>query len=175
LVLVGNAINPTHRIKDARMAEKLGVASRVTITSCAFEELPDFLAAADIAVVPRSESAGIPTKLLNYMAAGKAIVSFEKSATILENGKTGRLVAPVTAEALAEGIISLLVDRNLALELGRNAKSLILGRLDWPTIVEQIERVYDKVLAERVIKGRRPLASNNQPRGRVRAKRAFLM
>jgi 1,2-diacylglycerol 3-alpha-glucosyltransferase len=173
LVLVGNTINPTHRIKYARMAEKLGVASRVTITSCAFEELPDFLAAADIAVVPRPESAGIPTKLLNYMAAGKAIVSFEKSATILENGKTGRLVAPATAEGLAEAIVSLLADRDLASELGRNARSFALRCFDWSSIVQQIEGVYDKVLAEHVVKSRRPLASNNQPRGRVRAKRAF--
>src|SRR5436309_3035129 len=48
LVLVGNTINPTHRTKYARMAEKLGVASRVTMTSCVFEELPDLLASADI-------------------------------------------------------------------------------------------------------------------------------
>jgi glycosyltransferase involved in cell wall biosynthesis len=132
------------------MAEKLGVASRVTMTSCALEELPDFLAAADIAVVPRPESAGIPTKLLNYMAAGKAIVSFEKSATILENGKTWRLVASATAERLAEGIIGLLADRNLALELGRNARSLVFGRFDWRSIGEQIERLYDKLLTEQV-------------------------
>jgi 1,2-diacylglycerol 3-alpha-glucosyltransferase len=150
LLLVGSTINPTHRSKYARMAEKLGVASRVTITSCALEDLPDFLAAADIAVVPRPESAGIPTKLLNYMAAGKAIVSFEKSATILENGKTGRLVAPATAERLAEGILGLLSDRNLALELGRNARSFVFGRFDWRSIVEQIEQVYDKVLTEQL-------------------------
>ena len=137
------------------MAKKLGVASRVTMISCALEELPDFLAAADIAVVPRPESAGIPTKLLNYMAAGKAIVSFQKSATILENGKTGRLVAPATAERLAEGIVSLLVDRNLALGLGRNARSLVFRRFDWRSIVEQIEGVYDKIRAEQVANGHR--------------------
>jgi len=155
LLLVGSTINPTHRSKYARMAEKLGVASRVTMTSCTLKELPDFLAAADIAVVPRPESAGIPTKLLNYMAAGKAIVSFEKSATILENGKTGRLVAPATAEGLAEGILGLLGDRNLALELGRNARSLAFGRFDWRSIVEQIEGVYDKLLTEQVANSHR--------------------
>ena len=153
--MVGSTINPTHRSKYARMAKKLGVASRVTMISCALEELPDFLAAADIAVVPRPESAGIPTKLLNYMAAGKAIVSFEKSGTILENGKTGCLVAPATAERLAEGIVGLLADRNLALELGRNARSLVFGRFDWRSIVEQIEGVYDKLLAEQVANSHR--------------------
>src|SRR5439155_24822954 len=132
------------------MTEKLGVASRVTMTSCALKELPDFLGAADIAVVPRPESAGIPTKLLNYMAASKAIVSFEKSGTILENGKTGCLVAPATAERLEEGIVSLLAERNLALELGRNARSLVFGRFDWRSIVEHIEGVYDNLLTAQV-------------------------
>ena len=148
LLLVGSTINPIHRSKYARMAETLGVTSRVTMTSCTLEELPHLLAAADIAVVPRPESAGIPTKLLNYMAAGKAIVSFKKSATILENGKTGRLVSPATAEGLADGILSLLKDRNHAFVLGRNARSLVRGRFDWRTIVKQIEGMYDKVLAE---------------------------
>jgi glycosyltransferase involved in cell wall biosynthesis len=133
------------------------------------EELPDFLAAADIAVVPRPESAGIPTKLLNYMAAGKAIVSFEKSATILENGKTGRLVAPATAERLAEGILGLLADRNLALELGRNARSLVFERFDWRSIVEQMEEVYDKLLMEQVANSHR---LHRRPRRQKRSETA---
>src|SRR5207244_11692710 len=169
LLLVGSTTNPTHRSKYARMAEKLGEASRVTMTSCALEELPDFLAAADIAVVPRGESAGIPTKLLNYMAAGKAIVSFEKSATILENGKTGRLVAPATAEALAEAIISLLKNRDLAWELGWHARSVALRCFDWCSIVEQIEGVDDKVVAEHVVMGRVPPVTMDEPAGRVGA------
>jgi len=96
------------------------------------------------------------------MAAGKAIVSFEKSATILENGKTGRLVAPATAERLAEGILGLLADRNHALELGRNARSLVLRRFDWRIIVEQVERVYDKLLMEQVANSHR---LHRRPRG----------
>ncbi len=160
LMLVGSTVNPNHRSKYAKMAEQLGVASSVTITSCALGDLPDFLAAADIAVVPRPESGGIPTKLLNYMAAGKAIVSFEKSATILEDGKTGRLVAPATAERLAIGLISLLEDRNLALELGRNARSIVFERFAWPCIVERIEGVYDKVFAKGV-------ASNHRRRRQI--------
>jgi len=166
LVLVGNTIDPTHRNKYTSMAEKLGVACYVTMMSCTLEELPDFLAAADIAVVPRPESAGIPTKLLNYMAAGKAIVSFERSATILENGKTGCLVTPATAEALADGIISLLVDPNLALELGRNARSLVLARFDWRSIVEQIEGIYGKLVAE-------PAANSHRLERRPRRVNAF--
>ena len=60
-----------------------------------------------MAVVPRPDSPGIPTKLLNYMAAGNAIVSFKQSATILQHRETAFLVEPATAENFAQGILSL--------------------------------------------------------------------
>jgi len=81
---------------------------------------------------------------------------FKKShACAVATDSAGRLVAPATAEGLAEGIVGLLADRNLALELGRNARSLVFRRFDWRSIVEQIEGVYDKVLAEQVANGHR--------------------
>ena len=153
LLLVGSTINPLHRARFDKMATELSIDSRLTITSCPLDKLPDFLAAADIAVVPRPESAGIPTKLLNYMAAGKAIVSFRKSATILEDRETAILVEPATAEKLADGILTLLNNRTLAREIGMNARNFIPGRFDWPSIVGQIEEVYDGLLAERTPTG----------------------
>jgi glycosyltransferase involved in cell wall biosynthesis len=112
------------------------------MASCTLDELPDFLAAADVAVVPRPESAGIPTKLLNYMAAGNAIVSFKQSATILQHGETALLVEPATAENLAQGILSLLDDPALAQRLRANVKSFVVGRFDWPSIAAKLEAVY---------------------------------
>ena len=155
LLLVGSTINSTQRMKYLRMARALGIAAQVTVTTATLEELPDFLAATDVAVVPRPESSGIPTKLLNYMAAGKAIVSFEKSATILENGTTGRLIATPSAECFAEGILALLGDPDLRRSLGQNARDTIAGRFDWPSIVKQIEALYGKVLKEDTVRSHR--------------------
>lgn len=172
LVLLGSTINPLHQARYEKMAAEMGFASRFTITSCSLDELPDFLAAADIAVVPRPDSAGIPTKLLNYMAAGKAIVSFKRAATILEDGQTAILVEPATAERLAEGILTLLRDEALARRLGANVKNFVIGRFDWPSIARQIEEVYDRVLAERASTVTRPtpeLAVSTRPDGRVQS------
>jgi len=124
------------------MAANLGFASRFQITSCTLEELPDFLAAADVAVVPRPNSPGIPTKLLNYMAAGNAIVSFTRSATILQHKVTAFLVEPATAENLAQGILSVLDDPALAHKLRKNVQSFVIGRFDWPSIAVKLEAVY---------------------------------
>ncbi len=145
LLLVGNTINPAHSTKYGRMAADLGFVSRFAMTSCALDELPNFLAAADVAVVPRPESAGIPTKLLNYMAAGNAIVSFKQSATILQHRETALLIEPATAENFAQGILALLDDPALAQRLRANVKSFVIGRFDWPSIATKLEAVYSRL------------------------------
>ena len=127
------------------MATELGFDSSFIIASSTLDELPDFLAAADVAVVPRPNSPGIPTKLLNYMAAGNAIVSFKRSATILEHAVTAFLVEDVTATSFAEGILTVLNQPSLASKLRANVKSFVLGRFDWPSIALKLETVYETV------------------------------
>jgi len=128
------------------MAVDLGFASRFAITSCSLDELPAFLAAADVAVVPRPDSPGIPTKLLNYMAAGNAIVSFKQSATILQHLETAFLVDSVTAGDFAKGILTVLDDPLLARQLRANVKSFVMGRFDWPSIAAKLEGIYGSLI-----------------------------
>jgi glycosyltransferase involved in cell wall biosynthesis len=151
LLLVGSTINPAHRAKYERMAVDLGFASRFAITSCRLDELPGFLAAADVAVVPRPDSAGIPTKLLNYMAAGNAIVSFKQSATILQHGETAFLVDPATDSNFAQGILTVLDDPRLAQKLRTDVKSFVLGRFDWPSIAAKLEGIYNSLVAKSLV------------------------
>jgi 1,2-diacylglycerol 3-alpha-glucosyltransferase len=147
LLLVGSTINPAHQAKYESMAIDLGFASRFAITSCSLDELPQFLAAADVAVVPRPDSAGIPTKLLNYMAAGNAIVSFKQSATILQHAETAFLVEPATDPDFAQGILTVLEDPQLAQKLRTNVKKFVLGRFDWPSIAAKLEAIYGGLVA----------------------------
>jgi len=142
LLLLSSTITRAHRAKYETMARELGFASRFTIASSTLEELPDFLAAADVAVVPRPNSPGIPTKLLNYMAAGNAIVSFKQSATILQHMVTAFLVEPATAENFAQGILHVLDNPALAQKLRANVQSFVIGRFDWPSIAVRLEAVY---------------------------------
>ena len=146
LLLVGSTVKRAHLLKYKKMASELEFASRFAITSCTLDQLPDFLAAADVAVVPRPESPGIPTKLLNYMATGNAIVSFKRSAPILQHGETAFLVERATAESLAAGILAVLGDPVLARRLRTNVQKFVRGRFDWPSIAVKLEAVYAHVL-----------------------------
>ena len=64
--------------------------------------------------MPRVECPGLPQKLLNYMAAGKAIVSFAGSAKLLEHEVTGLIVPNRDIAAFAKAIVRLSDDPTLS-------------------------------------------------------------
>jgi len=76
------------------------------------------------------------------MAAGNAIVSFKRSATILQHMVTAFLVEPATAENFAQGILHVLDNPALAQKLRANVQSFVIGRFDWPSIAVRLEAVY---------------------------------
>jgi glycosyltransferase involved in cell wall biosynthesis len=144
LLLVGN----TNVSKYTKMSYELGIQDNVLFTGeRPFSEVPDFLATADVAVIPRTNCPGIPQKLTNYMAAEKAIVCFEGSAKLLSNGQNGLIVRNGDTKQLADAIIKVLKNRELMNELGMNAKRTIIGKYDWDTLCRMADDVYQKVLS----------------------------
>jgi 1,2-diacylglycerol 3-alpha-glucosyltransferase len=83
---------------------------------------------------------------LNYMLAGKAIVSFAGGAKGVNHLHDAYIVPNHDCEALGQGIIALLKDRALAAKLGANARATVLANFDWRQICTEIERIYDKLL-----------------------------
>ena len=113
------------------------------------EELPDYLACADVAVVPRCDCPGHPIKLLNYMMAGKAAVCFAGAAKGVTHGIDAWIVPDHDWRALGEAIAMLLRDRELAGRLGANAQRTATEGFDWRRLCERVEEVYGRVLAKR--------------------------
>jgi glycosyltransferase involved in cell wall biosynthesis len=146
LFLVGNSNEQKYR----EMCSQSGIADRVVITGeKPFEEIPRFLAAADVLVSPRTECPGIPQKLSNYMAAGKAIVSFEGSAKLLTNEVDGSIVENGNTRNMGMAIIKLLKNGELRNQLGKNAKRKLVGKYDWGTLCRNVEEVYSRLLPHR--------------------------
>jgi glycosyltransferase involved in cell wall biosynthesis len=127
------------------LAKELGIRESIGIESVGLTELPGRLAAADVAVSPRTGCTGAPQKLCNYMAAGCAIVSFAGSAQHLAHERTGLVVADHDLEGLAEGMLRLIGDKDLARRLGAEARLFARRELDWSRVAERIEAVYDRV------------------------------
>ena len=161
LLIVSPLVSESHEREYRQLAQKLGIADSVIwISPHSLKDLPSYLALADVAVVPRPECPGHPVKLLNYMLAGRPIVSFAGGAKGVRHLHDAYIAPNHDSEALGKGIITLLEDRMLAAKLGANARSTVLANFDWRQICAKIECIYDRLLA---VPNQAAVADQNQP------------
>ena len=98
---------------------------------------------------PRVECDGIPVKLLNYMAAGRAVVSFDSSAPGVVHGTTGWLAPAGNIAALAAGLRKLLNDPEMANRLGDAARTYVVKNVSWAIVADRCETLYRKMIEAR--------------------------
>ena len=147
LLVVSPLLSARHQKEYQELADQLGIApSIIWIAPHALADLPSYLALANVTVVPRPECPGHPVKLLNYMLAGKAIVSFAGGAKGVRHLHDAYIVPNHDYDALGRGIVTLLQDRTLATELGANARATVVAEFDWRQICRRIERIYEQLL-----------------------------
>ena len=143
LLIAGNIIRASDLAQFSDLARELGIAPNVIFTDeRPLEEMPYFLASADVAVAPRPSCPGFPIKLLNYMAAAKPIVVFHGSAKGLQNMQNAIVVPDQDSQEYGRAILTILQDPPLALALGSNARQTVQRTFDWPTLARKIERIY---------------------------------
>jgi len=124
------------------LASRLGIADHVSFLGHR-EDVPALLAAADAFVLP-SRSEAFPNGAIEAMAAGLPVVA---SATgglldLIENGKTGLLVEPDNAPALAAAIESLVLSPARAATMGAAAREEVTRRYSFDRMVRSFEDLY---------------------------------
>jgi glycosyltransferase involved in cell wall biosynthesis len=119
-----------------------GLAEHLSLLG-SVEDIPGFLAGLDVAVLS-SHAEGMSNALLEYMAAGRAIVATRvgAAAELIDNGVHGFLVPPGDAQKLAEAIGSLLEDRELAQRLGAAARRRAWERYSREAMMRRFEEFY---------------------------------
>lgn len=151
-LLVGNG--PLEEELRARVAAH-GIEKYVHFLGFARDTVP-FIQAMDITTMS-SVSEGISLAMLEYMAMGKPVVSTSEPSfkeTVID-GESGVVVSLQNASALADGLLRVLRDPDLALRLGRAAYHRVHAEFDIRTNVARIEQLYDSLL----MKNLRPLPS----------------
>jgi glycosyltransferase involved in cell wall biosynthesis len=122
---------------------------RVIFTgSVGHDRVPALLDACDILVAPHvpltdgSEFFGSPTKVFEYMAAGKAIVASRlgQIGEVLEDRETALLVEPGNVEELAAAIVKLVESQELRKSLGARAREVAEKEHTW---MHNAQRVLD--------------------------------
>ncbi|GAA3972959.1 glycosyltransferase family 4 protein [Allohahella marinimesophila] len=129
-----------------QLAVSLQIADAIDIVPSSLENLPAELAAADVLVNPRAECAGIPQKLLNYMASGTPTVSSSGSAKAITHDRNGLVVESGDVQAFAEAIVALLRDPTRARSLGLAAQTLVTRQYSWEAAAEAVENVWQSSL-----------------------------
>jgi 1,2-diacylglycerol 3-alpha-glucosyltransferase len=137
-------------------ADALGIDGQTTFFPADdFGTVRDLLAAADVAVCPRQVCMGFPIKLLNYMAAGRAIVASEGSACGLRHLENGWVVGSGDSAEMAAAILALVDDPVLARRLGENAQRTAHREYTWARAVDAIEEIYKDVARVGTLPGAR--------------------
>jgi glycosyltransferase involved in cell wall biosynthesis len=127
--------------------EELGIDGAVDVVHSDFDSLPMHLGEADVLVNPRMDCDGIPQKLLNYMAAGKPIVSFAGSAPVLEHGSNALVVPDADIDSFAKAILRVLRSPQLGEELGAQARRDAEEQFSWQRVARDVESAYARAVA----------------------------
>jgi glycosyltransferase involved in cell wall biosynthesis len=149
LLIVATVPQPEHLAQVRGRAEELGIGAHVITTDVPLAAVRDFLAAADVAVVPRPRAPGFPIKLLNYFAARKPCVLFASSASRgLVHRENAFLVEPDTGAALGQAIVEVLRDAALSRHLADNGYQFVHAHHDRQMIARQVCDAYARTLAQ---------------------------
>ena len=99
--------------------------------------------------VMSSVQEGLGTAVLDALALAIPVVATNAGGLpeIIQNGKTGRLVAAADPEALAEGMIELLTRPELAEAMGHEGQAMVQRRFSIGAMVDNNIEAYKKILA----------------------------
>ncbi len=132
----------TARLPDARLLNRIPIA-----------QVPDYLAAADVVVVPQRDSSDtrgqVPAKLFDAMALGRPIVSTRVSMIPEILDGCGLLVAPSDPEALGAAIGRLLDRPDEARALGAAARRRAVERYSFEAARRALFPLVERVRAAR--------------------------
>ena len=89
----------------------------------------------------------LPTKVLEYMAAGIPVVATDVPANrnIIEAADCGYLVEPAAPQAYAEAIIDLLTHPDKAKQLGLNGRRAVFDQYDWRMEEKKLLSTYSSI------------------------------
>jgi glycosyltransferase involved in cell wall biosynthesis len=127
-------------------ARRLGVDSRVRFLGLR-TDVPALLTIGDVFVQP-SLSEGLSIAILEAMAAARPVVTTRVGGNpeLVVNERTGLLVEPADAGALAAAVIRLLTDAEEARRLGINGLERVRGRFSVAAMVQAYQAIYDGAL-----------------------------
>jgi glycosyltransferase involved in cell wall biosynthesis/serine acetyltransferase len=124
------------------MAEELGLRENVLFLGRR-NDVAVVLACCDLSVLP-SWAEGLPNSVLEAMAAGLPVVATEVGGTpeIIQDEVSGLLVPPRDSHALAQAILRVLRDSQLAQGLARAGQERVRMQFSFDRLLSELDSLY---------------------------------
>lgn len=151
---LARALRPTLRLEIVgrdpvpRVRALASAATGITVTG-AVPDVRPFIARAGMVVVPLRVGGGTRLKVLEAMAAGKAIVATRLGAEGLDLVDGREALLADAPEAMARALAELAADGTRRAALGRAARARAERDYAWEGLVREMEGVYGPGLAPR--------------------------
>jgi glycosyltransferase involved in cell wall biosynthesis len=123
------------------------LAGRGAILAGERRDVPEILAASDIAVLASRFGEGCPNAVLEAMAASKPVVAARSGGTpeVVADGETGILVPPRDVPALRGALEKLAADPDLRKKMGRAGRERAEREFSVDKMVKLYEALYFKL------------------------------
>lgn len=127
------------------LSENLNLTDKITFPGFCDDVYPVLLQA-DLFVLP-SLHEGSPNALIEAMGLGLPCIASDVGGIkdLMENGKNGILVPPKDSDSLSKGLHHLLTNQNIAVDLGKNARTTIREKFDNSESIRILEEIYQSV------------------------------
>lgn len=146
LVLVGNGEFETEL---RSIISQMNLNDKVVFTGLIPpDDIPSIISMLDI-LVHTSLHEGLARVLPQAIMMGKPVISFDLDGAheVIKDGINGYLIEPENVDLLADRIIDLAGDLVKAKKFGRNGRELLKDEFSSNKMVEQIQALYTKLLA----------------------------
>lgn len=130
------------------MARQVGLDGRIVFAG-RIDDVAGYLEKLQVGVLC-SDSEGFSNALLEYMFKGCAVVATNVggNAEAVADGRTGLLVPPGDADALAAALRTLVTDTESRQRLARQARDHVASTFSWENCLSGHQAVYDRALAK---------------------------
>lgn len=110
-------------------------------------EIPEHIAAMDVAVIPDFNNYGSPMKMFEYMAMRKAVLAPDVPCIreVIEPGRTGVLFERGNVGEAVRGLETLIRDEQIRHDLGRRAHAQVMAFHTWDRNAERILQILESM------------------------------
>ena len=131
-------------------ASERGLNNRLVLTGpVPYKQIPRYVKAMDICVIPDSNDYRSPIKMFEYMAMSKTVVApgYEPITKVIEDGVDGVIFEPQSWQCLASALERLVNHPDACVEMGARARKKILSKYLWINNAKEVIDIYQDIEA----------------------------